>query len=122
MANKKLLGTAVSELKLPAKKTKGDKKPKWQAKTGGKKAKEVEAAVPVEAAVEMPAPEAEQSQEVTTPAETPFDEIVTEPTPTVEPTETPSTDEPTPATDPEPNQRHGIPSPRTTEPRQVKPS
>jgi hypothetical protein len=40
MANKKLLGTATSELRLPTKKVKGEKKPKWQAKTGDKKAKE----------------------------------------------------------------------------------
>ena len=40
MANKKLLGTAASELRLPAKKAKGDKKHKWHAETGGKKAKE----------------------------------------------------------------------------------
>ena len=57
MANKKLLGNATSELRLPAKKTKGEKKPKWQAKTGGKKAKEVEVAEPVETVVETPAPE-----------------------------------------------------------------
>ena len=53
MANKKL-GNAASELRLPTKKAKGEKKPKWQAKTGGKKAKEVEVAEPVEAAVETP--------------------------------------------------------------------
>ena len=39
---------------------------------------------------------------MTTPAETPSDEIATEPAPTVEPTEAPPTDEQTPATDPEP--------------------
>jgi dipeptidyl aminopeptidase/acylaminoacyl peptidase len=38
---------------------KGDKKPKWQAKTGGKKAKEVEAAEPLEMAVETPTTEPE---------------------------------------------------------------
>ena len=32
MANKRL-GTAATELKLPTKKVKGEKKPKWQAKT-----------------------------------------------------------------------------------------
>jgi hypothetical protein len=32
MANKKL-GTVASELRLPTKKAKGEKKPKWQAKT-----------------------------------------------------------------------------------------
>jgi len=41
MANKRL-GTAATELKLPTKKVKGEKKPKWQAKTGNKKAKDVE--------------------------------------------------------------------------------
>ncbi|HQR08352.1 MAG TPA: HTH domain-containing protein [Gemmatales bacterium] len=35
MANKKL-GTSASELKLPTKKVKGEKKPKWQAKMGKK--------------------------------------------------------------------------------------
>src|SRR5260221_9034357 len=100
MANKKL-GTTASELRLPAKKAKGEKKPKWQAKTGGKKSKEVEVAEPVETTVEMPVPEVEQPQEVTTPVEAPRDEIPTEPAPTVEPTETPSTDEPKPSTDPE---------------------
>ena len=39
MANKKLLGNAASDLRLPTKITKGEKKPKRQAKTGGKKAK-----------------------------------------------------------------------------------
>ena len=68
MANKKLLGTATSDLRLPAKKAKGEKKPKWQAKTGGKKAKEVEVAEPVEAVVETPAPEVEQPQEASSSA------------------------------------------------------
>lgn len=39
MANKKLK-VGAGELKLPAKKSKEDKKPKWQAKSGGKKAKD----------------------------------------------------------------------------------
>jgi hypothetical protein len=47
MANKKLLGTATSDLKLPTKKAKGEKKPKWQAKTGKRKPKEVEIAMVV---------------------------------------------------------------------------
>ena len=38
MANKRL-GTAAAELKLPTKKDKSVKKPKWQAKIGGKKGK-----------------------------------------------------------------------------------
>ena len=100
MANKKL-GTVASELRLPAKKAKGEKKPKWQAKTGGKKAKEVEVAEPVEAVVETPATEDEQPLDVTTPANTPMDEITTEPAPSVEPTDAPPADEQTPATDPE---------------------
>ncbi|MBL8821966.1 MAG: hypothetical protein JNJ77_05205 [Planctomycetia bacterium] len=37
MANKKLKVGGSSELRLPTKKAKGEKKPKWQAKTGGKK-------------------------------------------------------------------------------------
>ena len=32
MANKKLLGTAASDLRLPTKKVKGDKNPTWQGK------------------------------------------------------------------------------------------
>ena len=40
MANKRL-GTAAAELKLPTKKDKTSKKPKWQAKIGGKKGKEL---------------------------------------------------------------------------------
>ncbi|MFO0815343.1 MAG: hypothetical protein U0796_19180 [Gemmatales bacterium] len=38
MANK-TLGTAAAELKLPVNKDKNAKKPKWQAKIGGKKGK-----------------------------------------------------------------------------------
>ena len=60
MANKKLLETATSDLRLPTKKDKGEKKPKWQAKSGGKKAKEVEVAAPLEAVVKTPAIEREQ--------------------------------------------------------------
>ena len=101
MANKKLLGNATSELRLPTKKTKGEKKPKWQAKTGKAKAKEVEVAEPVEGAFEAPAPEVELPLEVTTLAETSMAEITTEPAPTIEQTDAPPTDEQTPATDPE---------------------
>ncbi len=101
MANKKL-GTTASELRLPTKKAKGDKKPKWQAKMGGKMVKEVEVAEPVEATVETTTPEVEQLIEVTTPPETPMDEIATEPAPTNKPTDTPPTHEPSPATDTEP--------------------
>ena len=39
MANKKLQVAGTSDLKLPTKKSKDDKKPKWQTKTGGKKGK-----------------------------------------------------------------------------------
>jgi len=102
MAIKKL-GTAASELRLPAKKAKGEKKPKWQAKTGGRKVKEVEVAEPVEAVVETPTPEVEQPLYVQTPAEMPTDETTSEPAPTDEPTDAPpTTDEQTPATEPEP--------------------
>src|SRR5450432_1211270 len=100
MANKKL-GTTASELRLPAKRVKGEKKPKWQAKTGGKKAKEVNVAEPVEATVETPGPEVEQPQEAPSYAESPNTNEAMEPVPTPEPTEAPSTEEPTPATDPE---------------------
>ncbi len=104
MANKKL-GTVASELRLPAKKAKGEKKPKWQAKTGGKKAKEVEVAEPAEGIVETPAPEVEQQLEVTTPSETPTNEITTEPVPTVEPLEASPADEITPAPTPTSHQQ-----------------
>jgi HB1, ASXL, restriction endonuclease HTH domain len=100
MANKKL-GTVANELRLPAKKAKGEKKPKWQAKTGGKKAKVVEVAEPVGAAVETPAADTEPPQETPTPADQPNTNETTEPAPTVEPTDAPLSDEPTYATDPE---------------------
>ena len=66
MANKKL-GTAASELKLPTKKAKGDKKPKWQAKTGKGRAKAEEVAVaePMEQPVETPATEQPQEYRLT---------------------------------------------------------
>jgi len=101
MANKKL-GTVARELSLPAKKVKGEKKPKWQAKTGGNKAKEVEVAEPVEAGVDTPVTELAEPLEVTRPSEMPSDEIASEPAPTVEPTDAPPTDKQTTATDPEP--------------------
>ncbi len=53
MANKRL-GTAATELKLPTKKVKGEKKPKWQAKTGNKKGKNVEVVEATEVVVESP--------------------------------------------------------------------
>lgn len=101
MANKKL-GTAASELRLPAKKTKGEKKPKWQAKTGGKKAKAAEVAETVEAAVETPALEAEQPEEAPSLADTTNTNEASKPATTLETTETPPTDEPAPTTNPEP--------------------
>jgi len=101
MANKKL-GTAASELRLPAKKAKGEKKPKWQAKTGVKKAKAVEVAGPVEAAVETPAPETEQPQETPSLADTPSTNEATEAAPTLEPTEASPIEEQLPTSDPEP--------------------
>jgi len=96
MANKKL-GTAASELRLPTKKAKGEKKPKWQVKTGGKKAKE-----PVEMAVESPATEVEQPQEAPYLADSPYTNDASEPAPADEPAETHPVDEPSPAIDPEP--------------------
>ncbi|MBL8823609.1 MAG: winged helix-turn-helix domain-containing protein [Planctomycetia bacterium] len=45
MANKKLK-VGAAELKLPEKKVKGEKKPKWQAKTGGSKNKKTIAETP----------------------------------------------------------------------------
>ena len=101
MANKKL-GTTASELRLPTKKAKGEKKPKWQAKTGGKKAKEVEVAEPVEAAVETLAPEVEQPQEAPAPADSLNTNEASIPAPTLEPADTQPLEEPTPDTDPEP--------------------
>ncbi len=56
MANKRL-GTAATELKLPTKKVKGEKKPKWQAKTGNKKGKDVEVVETPEVVVETPVQE-----------------------------------------------------------------
>jgi hypothetical protein len=102
MANKKLLGNATSELRLPGKKVKGDKKPKWQAKTGKAKAKEVEVAEPAEIEVETPAPEVEQPQETPSLADMPNTNDGTEQEPRTEATETPPPEEPTPATDPKP--------------------
>lgn len=55
MANKRL-GTAATELKLPTKKVKGEKKPKWQVKTG-KKAKGCESVETPEVTVETPVQE-----------------------------------------------------------------
>ena len=107
MANKKLLGAATSELKLPTKKAKGEKKPKWQAKTGKGKAKSKEDVVAesVEMAVEMPTTADEQPQDVATAAEMPTTNETLEPAPSVEPTETPPDEEP--ATDPEPTPKKG---------------
>ena len=101
MANKKLLGNVTGELRLPTKKAKGEKKLKWQAKLGGKKAKEVEVVEPVGSAVETPVSEVEQPQKLPRLPETPTDDITIEPAPTVEPAESTPADESTPATDPE---------------------
>jgi hypothetical protein len=98
MANKKL-GTTASELKLPAKKTKGEKKPKWQAKTSGKKAKAVEVAEPVEAAIETAVPEVEQPLETPSLVDAPNTNEASEPAPIPIPVETPPLEEPTPPTD-----------------------
>jgi len=112
MANKKL-GTTATELRLPTKKVKGEKKPKWQAKTGGKKAKEVEVAELVEATVETPVPVMEQPPETATQADTPNTNEAIQSAPTAEPAETQSTDEPTPAT---------VPEPTTEKPKKSKPT
>ena len=103
MANKKLMGAATSDLRLPAKKDKSDKKPKWQGKFGKGRAK-VEEAVAVEPTVETPeivveepTSVAEQPVEVPTAEttqETPVQEPVLEPTPSVEPTEEQQAEEP----------------------------
>ena len=105
MANKKLLGTATSELRLPAKKVKGDKKPKWQAKTGNGKPRGVDATEPMETVAETPATELDQPQEALPPADTPNTNEASEPAPTLEPTETQPTEEPAPATDPDPTSK-----------------
>lgn len=113
MANKKL-GTTASELRLPTKKSKGDKKPKWQAKIGKGKAKaeEMPATEPTEqagetpvVAVEEPASVVEHPVEVATPEttqESHVPEPTLEPTPTIEPTSEQAAEEPTPAIDDEP--------------------
>lgn len=86
MANKKLKVGATNEVKLPTKKDKSEKKPKWQAKIGGKKAKMVETSVQEEPTL---APE---------PTEVPG--VATSPEPAeVEPT---ATDEAPPMPDPKP--------------------
>ncbi|MBL8825191.1 MAG: winged helix-turn-helix domain-containing protein [Planctomycetia bacterium] len=46
MANKRLKVGATSEAKLPETKVKGEKKPKWQAKTGGSKSKKATVETP----------------------------------------------------------------------------
>ena len=103
MANKKL-GTATSDLRLPAKKAKGEKKPKWQGKTGKGKAKaeEVTVAEPAETTAELLATEVEQPQEAPSLADTPNTNEGTEPAPTPDPSETQPLEEPSPATDAEP--------------------
>ncbi|MFO0815315.1 MAG: winged helix-turn-helix domain-containing protein [Gemmatales bacterium] len=74
MANKRL-GTAAAELKLPTKKVKGEKKPKWQAKTGNKKAKDVEVVDAAELVVETPA----QDESVLSPEPTETPRVATTP-------------------------------------------
>lgn len=59
IANKKL-EVAGGELKLAAKKVKGEKQPKRQAKTGKGRSEEVEVAEPVETTVERLTTEVEQ--------------------------------------------------------------
>ena len=98
MANKKLRVGGASDLKLPAKKSKDDKKPKWQAKTGGKKGK-AEPVVELPSVVDEQAPVVDQPVDVpgadTMPAEaapleeSPALESAPESTPTGEPTPDP---------------------------------
>ncbi len=56
----------------------------------------------LEALVEIPEPEVDQPQELTTLAQTPEEQSTIKPAPTIEPTEALPTDEQTPATDPVP--------------------
>ena len=113
MANKKL-GTAASELKLPTKKAKGDKKPKWQAKTGKGRAKADEAVVAetTEQGIETPSPavegatpeivQIETATGLETTQESSVQDIALEPAATVEQTAEQTADETAPPTDPEP--------------------
>lgn len=63
------LGTVATELKLPTKKVKGEKKPKWQAKTGNKKGQGSEVVETNEVVVETPV--LEESTTPPEPTETP---------------------------------------------------
>jgi hypothetical protein len=104
MANKKLK-VGAGELKLSAKKSKEDKKPKWQAKTGGKRAKEL---VPEEPAQEEPTVKSEPTElpvVATTPEaleaeSTATGEAATTPDPELAVPDVPATEEP--ATNDEP--------------------
>ena len=100
MANKKLKVGGASDLKLPTKKSKDDKKPKWQWKKGEKKGQGREVIETQEVVADDSVPVLEQAGEVpaaeTTPVEVaPFDigqaelattETTPEATPTDEPT------------------------------------
>ena len=102
MANKKLRVGGTSDLKLPTKKSKDDKKPKWQWKKGDKKAKAEDVVeTPLDVAT-MPAPAVEQPADVPAaediPVEVaPLDGVAIEPSLESTPTEEPTPDpEPTP--------------------------
>ncbi len=105
MANKKLK-VGDEELKLPAKKSKEDKK-KWPGKKCGKKGKAVQVAETVEIAVETPVPEVEQPLEQLLPSDAPNTNEATEQALTEEPAETQRLEEPSLATDPEPSTKKG---------------
>ena len=106
MANKKL-GTTASELRMPAKKAKGEKKPKWQAKTGGKKAKEAVIETPAQGELTLATeptelPVVATTSEVQEVEPTTTDKAATTPDAAPATSDVPATEEPAPATDPEP--------------------
>ncbi|HRB81714.1 MAG TPA: winged helix-turn-helix domain-containing protein [Nitrospira sp.] len=115
MANKRL-GTAATELKLPTKSVKGEKKPKWQAKTGNKKSRDAEV-------VETPGVVVETTVqgEITLPPE-PTEVPVVATTPEGTGVEPATVDEAATTTAPEPTSPTEEPSDETThkKPRKLK--
>lgn len=72
MANKRL-GTAATELKLPTKKVKGEKNPKWQAKMGCVKGKRADEVVETLEVVEIPVDQQSPADQPTNPPPEPTD-------------------------------------------------
>ena len=108
MANKKLKVGGASDLKLPTKKSKDDKKPKWQWKKGEKKAKADEVVETPEVVADESVPALQRPAEVpeaeTTPVEVaPLDTVQAELAPIEPAPESTPTDEPVPDSEPTPN-------------------